>query len=87
MGADIHAEDDEALCVAAEHGHVEVVNALLRAQPPADIHELDDAPLFFAAMAGRPEVVKALLGAHPPANIHALLVRLYPSELEQTHTT
>ena len=66
-GADIHANNDDALRWSAENGHVEVVSALLEAG--ADIHANNDAALRRSASNGHVEVVSALLEAG--ADIHA----------------
>ena len=49
-----------ALMLAAENGHIDVVNALLYG---VDIEEDDKAALILAAKNGHTEVVKALLEA------------------------
>ena len=65
-GADIHANDDEALKLSAEHGHLEVVKFLVAQM--ANIYADDDA-LGWAAGNGHLEIVKFLLSQG--ANIHA----------------
>ena len=57
-GADIHANDDCALCLAAELGHLEVVKLLLK--NGANIHADNDAALLWAAGSGYFEVVNFL---------------------------
>ena len=57
-GADLHADDDQALCWAAERGHLPVVQALLAAG--ADLHANDDQALCWAANCGHTEIVKLL---------------------------
>ena len=66
-GADIHAEDDQALLNAAENGNTEIVKLLL--DRGADIHAVNDAALRYTAMKGRTETVKLLLDRG--ARIHA----------------
>jgi hypothetical protein len=58
-GADIHAENDEALRYASLNGHVEVVKLLLEAG--ADVHAYNDESLRLASIKGHVEVVKLLL--------------------------
>ena len=57
-GADIHANDNEALRWAAENGHLDVVKYLV--SMGADIHALDDGTLRWAAINGHKDVVKYL---------------------------
>jgi len=63
-GADIHANDDEALQEASYYGHATVVECLLKAG--ADVHAKDDNAL---RLASENTVVKCLLKAG--ANVHA----------------
>jgi ankyrin repeat protein len=65
-GADVHANNDEALRRAAEAGHTDVVRLLLGAG--ADVHARDDEALWRAARSGRTEVVMVLLDAGADAN-------------------
>jgi ankyrin repeat protein len=66
-GADVHAENDDALLWASSNGHVEVVKLLL--ENGADPHAKNDAALRWASEYGRVEIVKLLLenGANPHA--------------------
>ena len=57
---------NEAIRIAAENGHVEVVRLLL-ADPRTDSSEKDSSAFRFASSNGHLEVVKLLL-AHPKAN-------------------
>ncbi len=57
-GTDVHARNDEALCLASNRGHVEVVLALLAAG--ADIHAEDNEALHLASRYGHVEVVQLL---------------------------
>src|SRR3990172_8474336 len=66
-GADIHAENDQALRWAAEKGYLDVVKLLL--DRGADIHAENDYALRLAAEYGQLDVVKLLLDRG--ANIHA----------------
>ena len=65
-GADIHANNDNALRWAALYGHTETVKLLLDRW--ADIHAFDDAALRLASYYGNTETVKVLLDRG--ANIH-----------------
>ena len=58
-GADIHADDDEALIRASEHGHLDVVKYLV--QNGANIHAVDDYDLKYASRNGHLDVVKYLV--------------------------
>lgn len=66
-GANVHAEDGQALIYAAENGHKDVVELLLRAG--ADVHARDDCALRWAAGNGHKDVVELLLKAG--AIVHA----------------
>ena len=66
-GADVHAQDDQALRGAAENGHTQMVQTLLAAG--AKVHAKDDYALRCAALNGHMEAVKALLAAG--ASVHA----------------
>ena len=67
LGADIHAQDDDALCWASEFGHTEIVKLLL--DRGADIHAQNDWVLRWASENGHTETVKLLLDRG--ADIHA----------------
>jgi ankyrin repeat protein len=71
-GADVHARDDQALCMAAKNGHDAMVARLLAAG--ADVHAYDDQALRLAAMNGHDAVVARLLAAGG-ANVHAQALR------------
>ena len=58
QGADVHADDDYALQLAASNGQLEVVKYLV--EQGADIHAWDDYALRWAAENGQLEVVKYL---------------------------
>ena len=58
-GADIHAQNDRALCWSALNGHLEVVRLLL--ENGADIHADDDYALCSSAYRDHLEVVRLLL--------------------------
>jgi hypothetical protein len=66
-GADVHAEDDEALRLAAKMGMKQVVELLL--QHGADVHAEDDEALRLAARKGIYQVVELLL--QHGADVHA----------------
>ena len=66
-GVDIHANDDDALCMAAGNGHLEVIKYLLK--QGANIHAYDDNALRQASGNGHLEVVKYLI--EKGANVHA----------------
>ena len=55
-GADIHAENDQALCNAAEGGHLEIVKYLV--SNGADVHAENDQVLRDAVKYGRLDVVQ-----------------------------
>ena len=65
-GADIHAENDDALCWAVENGHLNVVKCLV--EHGANIHTRNDYVLRHAADRGYLNVVKYLV--EHGANIH-----------------
>ena len=67
-GANIHADDDQALIYAAEHGHVDLIRYLV--EQGADIHAQDNGALRWAARNGHLDVVKYLL-VEKGADIHA----------------
>ncbi len=58
-GADIHADDDAALCIAARNGETRAVAALLNNGADADAR--DHEPLIDACKNGYAEIVKLLL--------------------------
>ena len=66
-GADIHANDDYALCYASANGHFEVVKFLVKLG--ANIHACEDSALRWASENGHLEVVKYLV--EHGADIHA----------------
>ena len=66
-GADVHANEDEALRYAAENGYTEIVKILLKAG--ADVHADDDEALCLAIGGGHTEIVKILLEAD--TDVHA----------------
>ena len=66
-GADVHAQEDEALRWASYNGHVAVVECLLKAG--ADVHAREDEALRYASENGHVAVVECLLKAG--ANVHA----------------
>ena len=66
-GADIHAQEDQALRLASRNGHVAVVECLLKAG--ADVHARQDYALRYASRRGHVAVVECLLKAG--ANVHA----------------
>ena len=61
------------LLLAATSGHVQVVEILLNADPPANVNAVHEAsgafPLLVAAENGHVQVVEMLLKANPPANV------------------
>jgi hypothetical protein len=57
-GADLHADNDDALGLAAWNGHTKTVKALLASG--ADVHANDDYALYWAACWGHTETVKVL---------------------------
>lgn len=66
-GADLHAEDEKALRVASQNGHLDVVKYLV--ERGADVHAMFEGALRFAAARGQQHVVNYLLskGADPNA--------------------
>jgi Ankyrin repeats (3 copies) len=66
-GADVHADDDQALRSASTYGHTEVVRILLKAG--ANVHALNDYALRWASHNVNTEVVRLLLEAG--ADVHA----------------
>ena len=73
--ADLHAERDYALRLAAENGHLEVVKYLI------DLHASEDGALRWAAANGRLKVVKYLLERGADSNLitRQMLVELFTS--------
>ena len=71
-GARIHANNDAALRLAAEYGHIETVKVLL--DRGARIHANNVEALYWAAMYGYTEIVKVLLdrGATITPNIRGI---------------
>ena len=57
-GADVHADNDYALMVASENGHIEVVKILL--EHGADVHADNDSALRYASSNGHVDAVKLL---------------------------
>jgi ankyrin repeat protein len=55
-GADVHAEDDQALRLASLAGHADVLRVLLNAG--ADVHALNDEALRLASRHGHADVVQ-----------------------------
>jgi len=66
-GADVHADDDFALCLAGNYGHTETVRLLLASGAHARARE--DYPLRWAAHDGHTELVKLLLASG--SDVHA----------------
>lgn len=66
-GANIHADEDDALGWAAYKGHLDIVKYLLK--NGLDIHAKDDVALKSASEGGRIKVVKYLV--NKGADIHA----------------
>lgn len=66
-GADVHADNDYALCLASKYGKVEVARLLIEAG--ANIHVDDDWALRLASRNGHLEIVRYLV--EQGANIHA----------------
>jgi len=67
-GADIHADNDYALRVASENGHVSVVQFLVEVGH-ADVHADDDGALNVASLYGHLAIVQFLV--EHGANVHA----------------
>ncbi len=67
-GADIHSDEDSALCYAATKGHKDVCALLF--DRGAHVHAIDNSPLRHAAMNGHKDVCALLLDSG--ADIHAL---------------
>jgi len=63
QGADLHAQNDYALRLAAENGHLKVVKYLL--EQGANLHADNEKALRLAALYGHLEVVKYLLEEEP----------------------
>jgi ankyrin repeat protein len=66
-GADIHANNDEAVRHASRNGHLDVVKYLVSVG--ANIHAEDDHALIWASERGYLDIVKVFVSAG--ANIHA----------------
>ena len=66
-GADVHADNDYALCLSAENGHFDIVKYLV--ENGTDIHAKNDHALCWSAKNGHLEVVRLLL--ENGADIHA----------------
>ena len=66
-GADVHAWEGDALCMASGNGHTETVKLLL--DEGANVHAQDDLALRWASIYGHIETVKLLLEAG--ADVHA----------------
>lgn len=66
-GADIHFNEDVALCASAQQGHFEMMVTLL--EHGANIHARDDEALFLSIEANHPDIVTALLECG--ADVHA----------------
>ena len=66
-GADIHAQDDHALCWSANNGQLDVVKYLV--ENGADIHAYNDDALRLSAEKSNIDLVKYLV--ENGANIHA----------------
>jgi len=58
MGANIHADNNEALRCASEYGHTEIVKLLLNRG--ADVYIFDNCAIRCAAEYGHAETVKVL---------------------------
>ena len=67
IGTNIHVDNDRALRLASERGHLEVVKYLV--EQGADIHAMNDYALRWSSLKGHLEVVKYLV--ENGANIHA----------------
>ena len=74
-GANVHANDDEALRLASQNGHKDIVELLLKAG--ANIHGYDEYALIMSLDNGYKDVVELLLKAG--ANVHTS--RDYPLRL------
>ena len=68
-GADVHANDDEALRLASMNGQLEVVKYIVE-ECGADMHADDDSALQLASMNGHLKVVRYLVEGGG-ANVHA----------------
>jgi len=82
-GADVHADNEEALRLASRYGHLDVVKVLV--QHGADVHASNDGALRLASEYGHIDVVKFLVehGANVHANYDgALRWAFYHSHLE-----
>ena len=64
------------LLMAAQNGHAQVVEMLLKANPPANVNAVNETngtfPLLQAAQEGHVQVVEMLLKANPLANVNAV---------------
>ena len=81
-GADIHAENDSALCYAAVNGHTETVKFLL--EQGADIHAENDLALYWAASNGHTETAKLLISNYKTSELKEFLGKKeYPQDLLQ----
>jgi ankyrin repeat protein len=81
-GADVHAEQDIAVCAAAARGHTATVQALLAAG--ADVHAQQGEALCEAAQGGHNATVQVLLAAG--AGVHAQQDRALCEAAQGGHT-
>lgn len=66
MGADVHAQSDQAVQWAAENNHIEVFKYLVR-EAKANIHARNDYILLYAAEKGYTEIVEYIINAPFPS--------------------
>ncbi|MEK0338334.1 MAG: ankyrin repeat domain-containing protein [Nitrosopumilus sp.] len=71
-GADVHADNDEALKWASFYSYLNIIKLLLKYG--ADIHANDDEALQVASRNGHYDVVKLLLDVG--ANVHARILKI-----------
>jgi hypothetical protein len=76
-GANLHAQNDLALRLAAKHGHTDAVRILLN--DGADVHAANDTALKWAARAGHVETVYVLVEHGAP------LKKLSPEQRKAYH--
>ena len=67
-GADVHAENDYALCWASGNGHLRIVELLL--ENGADVHAFNDSALRYASRYGYLQIVELLI--ENGADVHAV---------------
>ncbi len=82
LGANIHAENDYALRIASQNGHIDIVKYLVELKPDgANIYAQNEYALRFAIKNDHIEVVKYLVGVGTDINKYALQLANYYTHL------